>query len=300
MKSLLVPGVITPELVSSELALLSPHSGRAYERWIGRWLDFLKKESATSENLKPLDVVNFLNGIESLPSKKQARAAISWLYSTAINNGWRGYNPTTGIRLPSQEHLEHNTPALGKLTLKRLEGSLGNTRLKWEPRESRDRALLKFFVYTLAREGAVSRMKIADITLGEHPTANLLEKGGKQRRIPLFAPVVIELRNYLSHLEGKPGDYPLWPRTSGKKFVGKGLSPSGLNRLVGSWCARAGLDEISSPHVLRASGMTLMCEAGLPIESVARLAGHKGLGTVGRYVKDGQMRSMGELDICLF
>lgn len=103
--------------------------------------------------------------------------------------------------------------------------------------EYRDRAILKFFLYTGARLSTVCRLKVSDFHQdGEQATIRLHEKGDKRRTIGLHYQAAQAITEYIEKAELTSG--PLFrPRLNprSKRLAVRFMAPASLYRLVQSY-----------------------------------------------------------------
>ena len=165
----------------------------------------------------------------------------------------------------------------------------------------RDRAILKFFLYSGARLSTVCRLKVSDFQQnGEQATIRLHEKGDKRRTIGLHFQAAQAIAEYIEHggLENGPLFRPrLNPRS--KKLANRPMDAASLYRLVQSYMKRlpgavkedrqaeggAASRCAYTPHSLRATTATLLLDAGVDIGKVADLLGHRHISTTQIYDK---------------
>jgi site-specific recombinase XerD len=126
----------------------------------------------------------------------------------------------------------------------------------------RDRAIIKFFLYSGARIGTACRLRVQDFHQdGDEATVTLHEKGDKHRRIGLHFAAAEAISAYIAKAEISKG--PLF---------------------------RARLNY--TPHSLRATTATLLLDAGVDIIKVKELLGHRHVTTTQIY--DKRRRSLKE------
>src|SRR4051794_28032753 len=176
----------------------------------------------------------------------------------------------------------------------------------------RDRAILKFFLYTGARIGTACRLKMKDFHQdGDEATITLHEKGDKHRRIGLHFAAGQAITEYIEKAGLKKGPLFRAQRHSRKKDLGEQaigiptmyrLVESYLSRLPGSMHEEEGTDPdgtvrkvkrcVYSPHSLRATTATLLLDGGEDIRKVQELLGHRHVTTTQIY--DKRRRSLKE------
>lgn len=167
----------------------------------------------------------------------------------------------------------------------------------------RDRAILKFYVYSGARLATGCRLQVADFHDDEHdPTIRLSEKGNRRRTIGLNHLAAAAIRAYLERAGLTDG--PLFrgrlnPRST--KLGSTPLDPSTMYRLLRRYferlpgAVRETADPTHSgrtrrrclytPHSTRATNATLLLEAGEDIRKVQELLGHRHVTTTQIYDK---------------
>ena len=176
----------------------------------------------------------------------------------------------------------------------------------------RDRAIIKFFLYSGARIGTGCRLKVSDFHQdGDEATITLHEKGEKHRRIGLHFAAAEAIGEYLKKARLTKG--PLFRARKNSRTNELGDRPISLvtmytllqgylSRLPGSLRedeapAKLGGKQkltrcIYTPHSLRATTATLLLDAGVDIIKVKELLGHRHVTTTQIY--DKRRRSLKE------
>ena len=146
----------------------------------------------------------------------------------------------------------------------------------------RDRALLETLYATGSRASEVVNLRLADLYL-DSGFCKCTGKGNKQRVVPLGAPAILALKNYLATLR------PLLVRPPSEVdeiFVsraGRPLTREMLWVLVKKYAKRAGLPPKVSPHTLRHSFATHLLSGGADLRTVQELLGHANIRTTQHY-----------------
>jgi integrase/recombinase XerC len=176
----------------------------------------------------------------------------------------------------------------------------------------RDRAILKFFLYSGARIGTACRLKVKDFHQdGDEATITLHEKGDKHRRIGLHFAAGQAISEYIEKAELKKGPLFRAQRHSRVEELGdEAIGIPTMYRLVEGYLSRlpgsmheeevTGPDGsvrkvkrcVYTPHSLRATTATLLLEAGKDIRAVQELLGHRHVTTTQIY--DKRRRSLKE------
>lgn len=169
----------------------------------------------------------------------------------------------------------------------------------------RDRAILKFFLYSGARLGTGCRLKVADFHQeGDEATIALHEKGDRRRKIGLHFAAAQAIAEYVEKAGLTRG--PLFrARRHWRKpeLSGKAISPVTMYTLLQGYLARlpgaVREDEVIAgdgsttkarrylytPHSIRATTATLLLDAGVDIIKVKELLGHRHVTTTQIYDK---------------
>ncbi len=165
----------------------------------------------------------------------------------------------------------------------------------------RDRAVLKFFLYSGARLSTACRLKVSDFHQdGDEATIRLHEKGDKRRTIGLHFNAAQAIAEYIEKAKLKSG--PLFrPRLNprSQKLGNQAMDPATMYRLVEGYLqqlpgavkertttegAIARLN-VYTPHSLRATTATLLLDASVDIRKVQDLLGHRHVTTTQIYDK---------------
>ena len=176
----------------------------------------------------------------------------------------------------------------------------------------RDRAIIKFFLYSGARIGTACRLRVKDFHQdGDEATITLHEKGDKHRRIGLHFAAAESISEYVRVAGLKNG--PLFRARRHWRLEDLSDDPIGavtMYNLLQGYLSRlpsAMLEEqvtkddgstetvsrcIYTPHSLRATTATLLLDAGVDIIKVKELLGHKHVTTTQIY--DKRRRSLKE------
>lgn len=251
----------------------SANTRQAYARDLGAWISWCEDRSVDPLAALRPHVDAYARHLEAdglAPTTRARRlAALSAFYRYASGLGAVGANPAADVRRPrTGEGYVSLTPALDREEVSRL------LAVATDPR---DRALVVLLVTEGLRVSEALALDLgASETVRGHATVVVTGKGGRSDRIPL-PPVVQDAISALAEAEG---------RTTGPVFVGQDgerLSRHGVTRALTRLGRRAGLERTLTPHMLRATAITLALDAGASLRDVQDLARHADPRTTRRY-----------------
>ena len=165
----------------------------------------------------------------------------------------------------------------------------------------RDRALLRFYLYTGARLATGCRLKVSDFHQdGDEATVRFHLKGGRVKTKGIHFSAAQAIAEYIQ-AAGLESGALFRPRLAphSKCLSGHGMTERTMNRLLMSYLERlpGAMHEVElpdgsmvrrcnySPHSLRATAATLLLDSGVAIESVQDLLDHKHITTTQIYDK---------------
>lgn len=283
----------------------SPHTQRAYRADVMAFIDHLEikwpEKAIRLFNVTVADVVAWRAYLteEKEAAPKTVNRRIASLSSFYRYLGAAAAELRLPISVPNPAHAQfiarsagdplNETRALSATRARQLMGlPSGNSLL-----HARDRALLKFFLYTGARIGAACRAKAQDFhNEAEHATMKLREKGSRVRTVGIHFALAESLSEYMQMAGIDRG--PLFrPRVQGphsEELQAQAMHPATMYRAVAGYLSmlpgamQAG-SCIYTPHSLRATTATLLLDSGVDIRKVQELLGHKNVTTTQIYDK---------------
>jgi len=150
-------------------------------------------------------------------------------------------------------------------------------------RRLRDRAMFEAMVLGGLRRCEVIGLRLEDLD-GAHRQVFIVEgKGGHQRRIPISGRFFVTVGDYLRLERPKEASTErLFVVLKGQRR-GQPLSDEGLRQVFVSARERAGLRRLTC-HELRHTCFTRLREAGMELEALQVMAGHRSIETTRLYV----------------
>lgn len=165
----------------------------------------------------------------------------------------------------------------------------------------RDRAILRFYIYSGARLAAGCQLMVSDFSQDETgATMRLREKGDRRRTIGLHVAAAQAIQEYIDKGELKSGPlFRVQLNARSSNLGTKAMKPLAMYRLLmrylhalpGSTREVIGADGLPirecvyCPHSLRATTATLLLDSGVDIIKVQELLGHRHVTTTQIYDK---------------
>jgi integrase/recombinase XerD len=227
--------------------------------------------------LKPEAIVRFLEYLErqrgnSIRTRNARLAAIrSFVHYLS---DWLGPELPPGLaRILSIPFKRHVQPLIGFLNRQEIEAILAATDDNtWTGQ--RDHLLFLLLYNTGARISEILALRVREVNV-QDGQIQLLGKGRKQRRVPLWPQTQRRLRRWLKDNHCSP-EAPLLPNRFGQPLSRAGAAYQ-LRQLVQRASAR--LPTLAkrhiSPHSFRHATAMALLEAGVPTEVIALFLGHE-------------------------
>lgn len=261
---------------------LAVNSIEAYSRDLKRYLRYLEEESGikTMRRIRPKHIRGF---IRRLTDAHLAPASISRVFSAI-----RSYhnfltseklvldNPAQLLEAP---RLPRKLPEV--LTIEEVDAVIAaidqDHRLYL-----RDLAIIECLYSAGLRVTELCDLKLTSL-LFESDMLRVIGKGSKERYVPLGAPALKNLDDYLKYL--RPG-LARKGQNTGYLFLsrnGKQLTRMAVWNILRHWSEKAGIAKKVSPHTLRHSFATHLLEGGADLRAVQEMLGHADISTTQIY-----------------
>lgn len=254
----------------------NPHTRRAYAHQVGRFLVWCDREGLELRQVTPGLAGRFLEELPyRAPTKNQALAALRHFFDVLVARHAVLLNPFHSVRGVRHPFGEGRTPEARVKQARRLLASIKTE----DVYGLRDRAVLGTLIYTGARVGAISRLRMQDLrNHGNHRALQFSEKGGKSREIPVRHDLDEWIAAYLEGAGLTDAPKGSWLFRAGQRrgspLTERAMSPLAVQLMLKRRLKAAGLPEILSPHSFRVLVVTDLLSQNVPLEDVQYLAGH--------------------------
>jgi integrase len=163
----------------------------------------------------------------------------------------------------------------------------------------RDRALIGTMLYTFARVGAVTHMRVEDVYVQRRRTwVRLHEKGGKLHDMPCHHNLEDWLHGYIegAGLDASAGYLFRSARGPRAELSAKPMSQVDVYRMIGRRAEAAGIGTHIGCHSFRATGITEYLRNGGRLEIAQQMANHESARTTGLYDRRGDQVKLDEVE----
>jgi site-specific recombinase XerD len=258
---------------------------KAYRHAVRAFLAWCEGCGVELMNITPGMVGQYFGSHPGSPAtKKKHLSAVRRLFDKLVIRHAVLFNPALSVRTERYQVIEGRTPEIAVEQAEKLLGSIDVSHVVG----LRDRAVISVLIFTAARVGAVSKLRLKNFEHdGSQWTLRFEEKGGKSREIP----VRHDLQGFLlayraaAGLETEPRESPLFRTAAGRTrmLTMNRMSAIDICRMVKRRLKDAGLPSRLSPHSFRVMTITDLLEHGSEIEEVQYLAGHADSRTTALY-----------------
>lgn len=276
------------------------HTRRAYARAVADFCAWLEARGLPS--IAAVGSIHIAAYVEELgrrhasPTVKQHLAAIRRLLDWLAMSGVLPFNPATAVRGPKHVVRRGKTPVLAPEEARQLLDSIDTG----TPAGLRDRALIGLMLFTFARIGAATAIRVADVYVQNRRLwVRLREKGGKAVDLPCHHSLEADLHAYLDGTGIRAdAEGPLF-RTVGRgtgRLTRTPLPAANAYAMVRRRAHAAGIATRISNHTFRATGITTYLKNGGTLERAAAIAHHASTRTTQLYDRRADEVNLDEIE----
>ena len=277
----------------------NPNTRAAYARAASAFFAWCERHGLPLPAIQPVHVAAYIERIgreRSAPTVKQQLAAIRMLFDWLVVGQVVPHNPAAAVRGPKHSASRGKTLMPSRDEAKALLGSIETDGLIG----LRDRALIGVLLYTFARVGAATAMRVADYyPVGKRWWLRLHEKGGKRHEMPAHHTLQEWLDAYLEAAGiGEDRQGFLFRTAAGRagRLTGNPLRQPDVYRMIQRRARAAGLATRIGCHSWRARGITAYLENGGLLEHAQQMAAHASAKTTKLYDRRGEQVSLDEVE----
>ena len=277
----------------------NPNTRRAYVRAASEFATWCESSGLGElADIEPVHVAAYIETLQlrlSAPSVKLHLAGIRVLFDWLVVGQIVATNPAAAVRGPRHSVKKGKTPVLGADEARALIDAIDTSTLIG----LRDRALIGLMVYTFARVGAATGMRVEDVYVqGRRTWVRLHEKGGKRHEMPCHH----NLDEYLHAYIGKAGLIDakgfLFRTALGRngQLSEHPMSQADVYRMIGRRATRAEVHTKIGCHTFRATGITEYLRNSGKLEIAQQMANHESARTTGLYDRRSDLVNLDEVE----
>lgn len=265
----------------------NPHTRRSYLRAVADFMQWLEARGLPDiravSSVVVSDYVEALQQRHPAPTVKQRLAGIRMMFDWLATGGVLPFNPATAVRGPKHSVKRGKTPVLAPDEARQLLNAIDISTISG----LRDRALIGLMVYSFARVGAATGLRVEDVFVQQRRLwVRLREKGGKEHDMPCHHNLETYLTDYLecSGLRDQPDAWLFQTIRRGTGHLsGDPLPQASAYQMIGRRAKAAKIATKIGNHTFRATGITAYLKNGGTLEKAAVMANHASTRTTQLY-----------------
>ncbi len=276
------------------------HTRRAYARAATEFFDWLEARGVTRlaaiESVHVAAYIEQLQRARSAPTARLRLAALRRLFDCMVTGEVMPTNPAAAVRGPRHVVRRGKTPVLDPAEARRLIDAIDTRSVIG----LRDRALIGLMVYSFARIGAATGMRVEDVyTQNRRLWVRLHEKGGKQHAMPCHHNLESYLHAYIDGAglmsDPKALLFQTYSRATGQ-LTGNLLPQANAYAMIQRRAKAAGITTRVGNHTFRATGVTAYLKNGGTLEKAAQMANHTSTRTTQLYDRRAEEVTLDEVE----
>jgi site-specific recombinase XerD len=277
----------------------NPHTRRAYARSVKDFFAWLDARGVTRlaaiESVHVAAYIEQLQRARSAPTAKLRLAALRRLFDWMAAGEIVPTNPAAAVRGPRHVVRRGKTAALEPTEARRLIDAIDTRSVIG----LRDRALIGLMVYSFARIGAATAMRVEDVVSRDGRLwLRLPDKGGERRVMPCHRDLEAYLRAYIdgAGLVGEPKALLFQSCSRAARLTGNPLPQANAYAMVQRRAKAAGVATRIGNHTFRATGIAAYLENGGALEKAARMANHASTRTTQLYDRRAEEMTLDDVE----
>ena len=272
----------------------------AYVRAASGFFAWCDRHGLTLLAIGPVHVAAWIEELKragrSAPTIKQQLAGVRMLFDWLVVGQVVPHNPASAVRGPKHSIAKGKTHMPSREEAKALIATIDTSSLGG----LRDRALIGTLLYTFARIGATTAMRVSDYyPVGKRWWLRLHEKGGKEHEMPAHHTLIEWLDAYLEAAgidEDRKGFLFRTIDWHSRNVTDRPMAQADAYRMIQRRAAAAGVDTKLGCHSWRARGITAYLENGGLLEHAQQMAAHSSARTTKLYDRRGEAISLDEVE----
>ena len=272
----------------------------AYARAAWAFFDWCEGRGLILPAIQPVHVAAWVEYLgregRSAPTIKQQLAGVRMLFDWLVVGQVVPHNPAAAVRGPRHSMAKGKTHMPSREEAKALLAAINTGSLVG----LRNRALIGVLLYTFARVGAATAMRVSDFyPVGKRWWVRLHEKGGKEHEMPAHHTLQEWLDAYLDAAgigEDRKGILFRTAERRTGRLTTEPMRQADVYRMIQRRATAAGIATKLGCHSWRARGITAYLENGGLLEHAQQMAAHSSARTTKLYDRRGEAISLDEVE----
>lgn len=205
-------------------------------------------------------------------------SGLNTFFEFCIKRDYLKTNPVAKTTRPKNTE-EHVVTYLTRPEIKRIMKAIDKNAS--EVMRVRDKTIVTLALSTGMRVGAIVNLNIDDINFDEN-VISVIEKGNKQRGIPIGENTAQLLQDWIIIRNKVFSDIDTNALFISRKNVR--ITSKAVGDMIKKYTTEAGINKHITPHKCRSSAATNLASAGVDIQTIGHMLGHKSTNTTLRYI----------------
>ncbi len=205
-------------------------------------------------------------------------SGLNTFFEFCIKRGYLVENPVAKTTRPKNTE-EHAVTYLTRPEIKRIMKAIDKNAS--DVMRIRDKTIMTLALSTGMRVGAIVNLNVDDINFDEN-VIRVIEKGNKQRGIPIGENTAQLLQDWIVVRDRVFADVDTNALFISRKNVR--ITSKAVGDMIRKYAEDAGINKHITPHKCRSSAATNLAAAGVDIQTIGHMLGHKSTNTTLRYI----------------
>ena len=205
-------------------------------------------------------------------------SGLNTFFEFCVKRGYLAENPVAKTTRPKNTE-EHTVTYLTKQEIKRIMKAIDKN--ESDIMRVRDRTIMTLALSTGMRVGAIVNLNVDDINFDEN-VIRVIEKGNKQRSIPIGDNTSQLLQSWIVVRNNAFANVDTNALFVSRKNVR--ITSKAVGDMIKKYAEEAGINKHITPHKCRSSAATNLAAAGVDIQTIGHMLGHRSTNTTLRYI----------------
>lgn len=205
-------------------------------------------------------------------------SGLNTFFEFCVKRGYLVENPVAKTTRPKNTE-EHAVTYLTRPEIKRIMKAIDKN--ESDVMRIRDKTIMTLALSTGMRVGAIVNLNVDDINFDEN-VIRVIEKGNKHRGIPIGENTAQLLQDWITVRNKVFAGVDTTALFISRKNVR--ITSKAVGDMIKRYAEEAGINKHITPHKCRSSAATNLAAAGVDIQTIGHMLGHKSTNTTLRYI----------------